>query len=448
MFLAISILQKPEYYRQYRLRTINPAPRETSMHLIPMIEQIPFFYKRITKIYPDKPWVEMVEKIEQTRNKFPHRVGQAELDNWFSFALTRWEYNQIELFEGSNWINLVGAMNLANRVSTLCESVQIGGKGPQELVERFRGAIQNPSDLRAIRFELYIAELLKTRGCIINWPLENKGDETFDLLVQPPNDLPEFELECKSFAGDKGASVTLADGQRLLEACIKLEKVEELFKLFPVQTGTASILSVKLHKELPRDEDKLTILAKSVLSVIKGEDEIEHVSFEIEHSYVEIRGNIDDQDACFNASLNLPGATLAFAAFGSAKEGWQGIRIAYTGKFTLFEKAEKTAKRAIKTQLTGTRPGAVALQFINDTAESIRNSNVPENKYRTLANKIFTKENAALVIIAGDIEPRPIRPSIPPYSPNAFMAEYCTFAAFDNQNGKHPNSKLKTLFGL
>ncbi|MDM4209667.1 hypothetical protein [Klebsiella spallanzanii] len=416
------------------------------MQLIPMIDLIPCFYERITNLYPDKPWIEMVEKIEQTRHAFPHRVGQAMIDNWFSFALTRWDRKQIQLFEGNDWADLVGAMSLAKRVSALCESIQNGGEGPRELHNRFRGAIQNPSDLRAIHFELFVVERLKLSGCRIHWPVENKGEETFDLLVKPSNDLPEFELECKSFAGDKGASATLEDGQRLLEACIKTLGVDGLFKLFPAQPGVASIMSIKLEKEIPRDERKLTAFANSVLSVIKCEYGDENYSFKIEHSYCEISGNTDDPDACFNASLKLPGATLAFAVSGAASEGWQGIRIAYTGKVTLFEKAEETAKKAFKKQLTGTRPGAIALQFTNETAEFIRNSNLPGNRYRALADKIFTKEHAALVVIAGDIEPRPILPSVSPYSPSAFMAEHCTFAAFDNQKGNHPNSKLKTLF--
>lgn len=416
------------------------------MQIIPMIDQIPYFYKKISEIYPSKPWIEWVEKIDQTRKAFPQRAGQAEIDNWFSFALTRWERQQVRITEGHEWATLVGAMQLAYRVSTLCEAVRNGGVGPRELENRFRGAIQNPSDLRAIHFELFMAETLKARDCQIIWPLENKGDETFDLLVKPPDGLPEFELECKSFAGDKGASITLEAGQRLLESFTRILGVEGLFQLFPTHPGLSSILTIKLEKEIPKDERKLIALANSIISVLKNEDYSNFSSFEIKHSYCEISGNPDDPDACYDASLKLPGAVLAFSALGSASKGWKGVRIVYSGKFTLFEKAEETAKKAAKKQLTGTRPGAIALQFINETAELIRNSNVPGNKYQALAEKIFTKEDAALVVFASDIEARPILPAVSPYAPSAFMAEFCTFAAFDNQTGKYPNAKLKLLF--
>jgi hypothetical protein len=332
------------------------------------------------------------------------------------------------------------------RVARHCESVRNGLEGPRELERRFRGSMKNPEDGRAIRFELYMAELLTTRGCKITWPKENEGEETFDLLVQPPNGLPEFELECKSFGGDKGVSIELSDGQRLLEACLHLTRVHDLIPSHPRQ---ASILTVNVSGEIPRDEKSLERLAREVISAVKEEEQQATTPsiFTIRQDVCPLIGDPNDSDSCYAAADQLPGAMLGFVATGSYEEGWRGFQISWSGKFTLWRKAERTGKDAFDRQLTKKRPGAVALQFVNDTVESIWLSNNENNKFRELADKLFTREHAALVVITTEIDARPA-PSIVkvPFRPEAFMVEFCRFAAFDNQQGKHPNMKLKFLF--
>lgn len=413
------------------------------MQLIPIASRLPGIYSRISTIFPDQPWIEIVEKIEQTRRAFPMRVGQAEVDNWLAFGLTRWERQRNQVSTSCEWKTLVEAMMLADRVSDLCKAVREGRDGPRDLEQRFLGAIRNPADARAIHFELYMAKLLEARNCKIAWPVESSGKETFDLLVQPPKDLPEFELECKSFSGDKGVLVGLSDGQRLLEACLRTADVNQCF---PSHPGIASVMTVNVTDEIPTDERKLASLATDIITTLKGEKRDKSAIFEIVHTYCPIIGNPDDTDACFNAAARLPGGTLAFVSFGSNQDGWKGFRVAWAGKITLWKKAETVAKDALDKQLTKTRPGVVALQFTNDTAESILTANESKNKYRMLSEKLFTRDHAASIVIAGDIEVRPIIQKIP-YAPEAFMGEFCRFAAFDNTKGMYRGSNLKRLFG-
>lgn len=50
---------------------------------------LPGIYNRISTIFPDKPWLEIVDKIQQTRRAFPMRAGQVEVDNWLAFGEKR-----------------------------------------------------------------------------------------------------------------------------------------------------------------------------------------------------------------------------------------------------------------------------------------------------------------------------------------------------------------------
>ncbi|WJV24004.1 MULTISPECIES: hypothetical protein [Pseudomonas] len=411
----------------------------------PISSRLKDIYRAITNIYPDKPWLDAVDKIQEMRSAFPMRVGQAEVDNWIIFSLTKFERGLYKVDSTYEWKALAEAMLHVERVARHCESVQNGLKGPRELEQRFRGSMKNPDDGRAIRFELYMAELLALRGCKIEWPQESAGEETFDLLVQPTNGLPEFELECKSFGGAKGASVEISDGQRLLEACMNLTKIHELI---PSHPKLASILTVDVSGAIPKDEKSLKLMAGEIISCIKGGNPTKvPPAFRIRKDVRPLIGNPDDPDSCHAAANQLPGSMLGFVATGSHEEGWKGFQVSWSGKFTLWRKAEKTGKDALDRQLTKKRPGAVALQFVNDTAASIWLSNNEESEFRRLADKLFTREHAALVVVTTEINARPV-PELfrSPFRSEGFMAEFCRFAAFDNQNGSYPNTRLKYLF--
>ncbi len=412
--------------------------------MVPVVSRLLSIYERISLIYPDKPWMAIVEKILQMKNRFPMRTGQAELDNWLAFALARFERRQYEVRSGYEWKTMAEAFLYVDRVAYYCESVRNGFNGPVSLEKRFRGALSNPEDARAIRFELYMADLLSAQGCNIVWPLENEGYETFDLLVQPNNGLPEFELECKSFSGNKGVMVDMSDGQRLLEACMSLVP---LHKLIPARPKMASIITVIVTNEIPKDENSLVRLANNIIAEIRGEKTtLDSSIFSIRHDFCDLIGDPNDADSCLEAASKLPGGMLAFVATGSNEEGWKGFQVSWAGKLTLWKKAERSGKGALDRQLTKKRPGAVALQFTNDSVESIWLSNNESNKFRKLAEKLFTREHAAMVVIASEINARPSHYLVP-FRREAFMNVFCRFAAFDNQVGRYSNSKLKLLFG-
>lgn len=281
---------------------LNIHKKEAS-GVIPIISRISNIYARVSRIYPDKPWLKVVARIKELQRRYPSRAGQAEVDSWLAFALMRCELHEYEVSPSYEWKSFAQVMLHVERVVELLEALRDGGEGPAGLEGRFRGAFKNSADSRALRFEVYMAQLLAVRGCKVIWPPENKGEETFDLLVQPPAGLPEFELECKSLAVDKGLLASMADGQRLMGACLHIENAHQYFD---AQPGMASILSINLYGKIPGEEAKLEILAAQILSALKdGNWNANPEIFTVQHDLRPITIDPHDPDSCFLATETL-----------------------------------------------------------------------------------------------------------------------------------------------
>jgi hypothetical protein len=413
------------------------------MKLIPTALLLPVMYERISRIFPDKPWLKVVRKYEEAQRGFSLRTGQLEVENWFAFGLTRWDRQECMVDSGANWIGIVEAILLANRIAAWCEKLRGGLPGPHGLEKRFQGALKNPADMRALHFELYVAEILLKKQCQIHWPESASDDGTFDLLVTPSQGLPTFELECKSFAGDKGARATLYDGQRLLEVCMKSS---DMFSYIPARPGEANILSINVSRAIPTDERKLVNLVGQIVDVLEDRSNGVFDGFEIVRSSITVPSGPANEDACFDAASSLPGATLAFISPKELAQGWRGLRIAWTGEFTLWDKAEDVAKDAIDRQLTKRRPGALALQFMNDSFASVIEANNPGNPFASLCEMLFEREKGlAMVVFSGPIEVKPVPVPIP-FRHDLILSENCKFATFVSSRQEHRGWKGCKLF--
>ena len=404
---------------------------------------IPSIYDRLQNIFPTRPWLKAVADIENLRAQFFLRGGQEELDNPIAFGLTLWERHQYLVGSPYAWDRVIEAMNFAERVVRIVESIKNGQGGPSGIERRFVGAFKNSADMRALRFELYMAEAMIQRNCKVLWPEETSGFETFDLLIRPQNGLPEFELECKSFAVDKGMSVKLADAHKLIGGII--EHSPYVIKSIPEDNTKISILTIDIKNAIPTKLKDLKNLAENISARIQSRKFDRQNEFTIRHDFIPIEGNIEDPDICFNAANILPGTMAAFVAHGNPKSGWKGIRVISSGELKLWKEVANVISKSAKDQLTSNRPGAIALQFTNDTVEEISTANYVNNEFRKLSERVFTKEHVAMLLVANDfsIRPAPVRTE---NGSQFLMFEFCRVAAFESDVGKFAKSGLKNLF--
>lgn len=407
-----------------------------------MMISFPDIYNRLVTLFPSKPWLRAIDDVRKLSKQFAGRGGQEEIDNSVAFGLTLWDRHKYAISAGYEWNTMFQAMLFVQRVVELCEAVDRGKPGPRDLKKRFEGAFKTASDMRALQYELYIANVLISRGCSVDWPEESKGDETFDLLFYPPGGLPPIELECKSFAGDKGFNVRLADGHRLIGALLKIISLE---RLLTARDGFASILTIKLTVPVPRDDKSFRAFVLHLAAEIETQgSKVDSVGFSVVEEFCPLVGDPTDEDACFNAALTLPGPMAAFVACHGPEHRLKGIRIVSAGDVRIWREVEKVAKRAFDKQLTGKRPGALALQFINDTIEPFKTVFEPKNKYRLLSEKLFSNKHALMLIVTSSIE-LSTKGVVIPYRPDAHQAEYCKLAAFYNERYDYPISQVKIL---
>ncbi|WP_426178750.1 hypothetical protein [Pseudomonas sp. TWRC1-2] len=408
----------------------------------PFITEFPAIYERVATLLPKKPWRKTVNDIELLSRQIAGRGGQEQVENPIAFGLTFWERHHYDQPVGYEWNTMLEAMLFSKRVLDLWDVVEQGGLGPPDLKKRFTGGFKFAADMRALQFELYMAATLSSRGCIIEWPEESKGIETFDLLVYLPGGTTPFELECKSFAGDKGFAVRMADGHRVIGAV--LERVS-LSDTLSSEDGRVSILTISISNPVPKSATEFKALIDRLVCAIQSRKAYDdNNGIRIQYDYCEVVGDPDHQDACINTAYRLPGPMVAFVRCSDIEDRLMGIRVISEADIKLWDEVEKVARKAMDVQLTGTRPGALALQFINDTVEPFDNVLGTSSQYHRLSEKLFKREHGVALILASSIELYPEMPE-PPYRADAFQTEACKVAALYNPSHDFPIAKLKAL---
>ncbi|NNG23195.1 hypothetical protein [Telluria aromaticivorans] len=223
-------------------------------------------------------------------------------------------------------------------------------------------------------------------------------------------------------------------------------KSSDIFSYIPTRPGEANILSINVSKAIPTDERKLLNFVGQIVDVLEDRSNGVFDGFEIVRSSITVPSGPANEDACFDAAPSLPGATLAFISPKESAQGWRGLRVAWTGELTLWDKAEDVAKDAIDRQLTKRRPSALALQFMNDSSACVTMANDPGNSFASLCEMLFEREKElAMVVFSGPIEAKPLPLPIP-FRHDLILSENCKFATFVSGRPKHHDWKGYKLF--
>lgn len=401
-------------------------------------------YQRLVRVFPNKPWLRAVADTEALVQQFPGRGIQEQLEQEVAFGLAFWERNGYLTPEGYQWRVLYHAMYFSRRLVDLIEAGEANG-GRVGLRERFMGALKLPSDMRALQFELYIANQLEMRGCRIEWPDECAGEETFDLLVHPPEGGPTFELECKSFAGDKGGVVHLKEAHRLLGA---LASSTKLGPLLPCRDGYASILTIRIAERLPSRDGQFKTLVNNLVEIIErggGESKCKGVSVAVE--FAPLVGDLDDMDVCFNAASRLSGDLAAFYACAEDEDRFKGVRVVADRPSKLWKEVVVISKRAFQEQLTGKRPGALALQLTSESDDSFLTVFESGNRYERLSEKLIKDYNALMLLVTNDTN-LSVACHCVPFRSDAFMEERAIMFAMLNPEHDQYTIALESMIAM
>lgn len=402
----------------------------------------PDVYNRLLLVFPDKPWKAIVRGIEQNRAQEPFRAVVNERDQVIPCGLTAWEKYGFcpPTPEVGKTIN--EAMLTAVQVVHLCEQMATSGSGPKGLPNRFRGALKTPADMRALKFELHMALVLYRGGCRIEWPEEKPLSKICDLLVTPPN-LPTFELECKSFAASKGI---VAPDDRV--SWLYQLAAARLMGVLPGVAGMISVLTISVASPLPAKKTELERFVDCLLIEVTARSSGRIGLFDLKYDIiplVPLSNAAEDQivQVCGAADDALEDGSSLSVCWSLTHGGWQVLRVIGTAGGRLWKEVEKVAKEAINGQLTKKRPGAVALHFGSETADSLLEiaEQDHENLFRSLAIKLMKNPkhaHLAMMAFVSDSELNLVSEST--------TALRSTVYSFDSHWGTYPKLGLQDFF--
>lgn len=374
-------------------------------------EYIKEIYNRLVNIYPDKPWCKSLEAKERMRKNLPMKGRSAELNNIITKGLVCFERNGYDSSTTIEKDYIEEAIYFISQVIPYCESVMKNGYGPSNIVKRLYGAFSNDDDMRAIRFEFMMVNYFRYKKCEIDFPDECKGNETYDLLIHPPYGL-SFEVECKSFSSDKGATITVDEGATLIDTIIK-EHGDSLDVLSPGKSR-AKIINIDISTLLPTKETDKKKLVKNIFEKIPNNGKISYDEFTIEVREFNINSCYLDNaeeaeiisnetDPIFAEANKFYGGDAALICCKCKDEGFISFRVSSSLKKNFWKEIANVSKGAIKNQLTGTRPAIVALQFTNESVEKFHSIHSSRNEYNKIASRYFKNKYITNFVFAGEI---------------------------------------------
>ena len=243
------------------------------------------------------------------------------------------------------------------------------------LGSRVRAGIRNPTDLRALMFELQVATLVSRLGFDISFPEMQSNGRSFDILATCDRRRLSIEFECKLITADKGRKIH----QR--EAVVIRSHIHATLKQLARFTDRGLLIRITFPDSAPKDPRLSMDLAKDTSrAVVSGKRMIQCDYWRIE---------VVDFDSCaiglVEGDIDTPAAEQKVSAFLSR----YGIRNRETLVFkhrrgapvivTLeSEKPDKVVDEIVKTvadsaakQLTGTRPSVMCIKLDALTAAQL-----------------------------------------------------------------------------
>lgn len=334
----------------------------------------PAIYERLVRLFPERPWLRRVQLLQHQINESPMQGVILRRDNCIAYALSNWERLGLANSDPSLLDESLEAISFAAQVVELCESAALPEEGSRIFAGRVDGAFRNPPDMRALLFELHIAVHLHRQGCKIVWTDESRGHDTYDMLVKP-NDRPAFELECKSFAIDKGHPVP-----HDLAAAFFSKLMPNLRQILTIRPQTLIVITLSLENGIPSSTAEQKGLAIQVCDAISNSACSVNGFCTLQVHQIELSGVLGEvaltpQLAASIADHHFGEAALFQVVTPLADECWVSVRLrssTVSQIFSrLFKSVKQTAKRAIRNQLTGSRPGCLALRFEGATGSNL-----------------------------------------------------------------------------
>lgn len=357
-------------------------------------EFLEYLYKILIAELPDKPWVSAFQKINRNTKRSPSIDILGE--NLISYGLHLWEARSSDVLDDYEDWAMANALYYCALFINLTKTVKPERRA--ELISKFKAAFMRPSSMRSIMVETFLFHAF--RG--MNYRVECKDDEiakeTYDFLVTKGN--IQLQVECKSFAYDKGLVISSREAQELASLIIgrkpQLQREAE---------GEVCFLTIDILKEIGSSLEERESLVDAIFQALNNQLDPLDERFKIHLEYASNVENIDEVDGPLIVPV-IAGDGSELATYVSAPDGRKSrffLRIFARTADAFWREFEKVCKIAAAEQLNSDRPSSIVLHISNiDSLDRITKS----PRFQPKLNNVFGKSHVVSVIFVSDIEAR------------------------------------------
>ncbi|MFG0547054.1 hypothetical protein ACF8FG_17820 [Pseudomonas sp. YQ_6] len=446
-------------------------------------DDFPEIYESLVGLLPDRPWVKWVSSLEHQLGEVPLMRSFLWSRNIIAYGLREFDSHGLQPPTSESWGAIKSALIFASQVLLLCRqhSSDGGAESQGKLLGRVRHAIKAPDGMRGLRLELMVATHLSRQGCEIQWMEEDVGVGTFDLLVKLPGGASEesggaseepgdvwVEVECKSISADRGEPLTEEEFHLLVGPILQLIE-PRLLQVERHFFGISVVFTDKLPKGAARGA-VVEAVASAVGKARSGEDAFEVpgvclvrvVLSDLREVVVKGEGLVREE--AYALADHLIGAGNGFRFIkGFGDECYLSIDFQAALPSNFEAGLGSVAKRAVRKQMTGTRPGCLVVGVERHSGASLEQvSRQESDELAQRAAKLLrdSPHLASVVYVSAPILER-IEAADDGWRRAGGSAalegqeeglvsegELSRTYAFDNHAGHYPHLRLSRLFGV
>lgn len=399
--------------------------------------EFPELYRRLLTLFPDKPWLKRVASLQHQVSENPISKLWLWQVNVVAYGLAAFDAHGLEQVDIESWDAVKQAMIF------ICQILDIHDTAPPDnarmLRGRIKGALSNPDDMRGIRFELGMATHLFRQGCLITWTDEHRGDETFDLIADVPG-VGSVEIECKTLSADKGEPIARDIAYAFINRLFP--KIEPAL---PFQGRFLYAISLVFQSNIPKDTTAQVTIAAEVAEAIQREDQSLDGVCSIHLQALDLKPLEEglEHEHLLDYSNQMLGYEPAHQVIKNLDEaGYLAIRVHSVVPSKLESAMNDLAKRAIRKQLTGKRPGCLVIRIERHSGKSLEALAEDESNWlATRAAKLLQNPAhahlAAVVFVSA--------PAVTTVTESSETEQSRTYI-FENRQGSYPFLGLNHLF--
>ncbi len=401
------------------------------------MDDFPRIYSDLVHHFDRKPWLKTVERLQYQVK------ANSLMEDWIrrvykiAYGLVEFDKFGLGAAYGPYWEPVKHAMAFAAQVLAILEVST--PDNARKAIGRVDGAFREPETMRGIEFEFSIATHLSRIGCSIEWREEDKGCKNFDMLVDVPG-MGLVDFECKALASDTGEAI---HEDTALEFINRL--MPWALKALPDHPRHFYGISITMECAIPSNVGDQAQLALAVGEALARTDHhLEGICrIDLQGGGISTLPTGMENQTINSLSNFLLGDHPSHQVITELPDGsYLAIRVGCVIPSTLNKQMEKKAKQAVRTQMTGERPGCLVMRVERHSAEGLTTeANREKNDFFNLAKDLC--EDAKHPHLAGVVFVS--APALTRLDSTTESGQSCTYA-FDSVWGNYPNLGFKSLF--